>query len=72
MDGNKIETKSYVIENGNHIWDGRYDRIGSVKFNYDFSNTKNIQIVSDVDLIIGSYGLGNTIVDYSPTILELR
>ena len=71
VDGKEVETRPYRIDKRDSIWDGNYDRVGSATFSYDCSKAKNIQIISDVDLIIGSNGLGNTVVNYTPTYLEL-
>lgn len=71
VDGKEVETRPYRIDKRDSIWDGNYDRVGSATFSYDCSKANNIQIISDVDLIIGSNGLGNTVVNYTPTYLEL-
>ena len=71
VDGKEVETRPYRIDKRDSIWDGNYDRVVSATFSYDCSKAKNIQIISDVDLIIGSNGLGNTVVNYTPTYLEL-
>ena len=72
VDGKVVETKAYSQDTSAAIWDARYDRVGTTTFDYNIYNAKSVQIVSDVDLKITSNGLGNTIVNYSPTTVVLR
>ena len=72
VDGKVVETKAYGKDTVHTMWDGNYSRVGMATFDYNISNAKSIQIISDVDLKITSYGLGNTIVNYSPTTVVLR
>ncbi len=73
VDGEKVETKTYKIDTTkDDIWNGNYNRIGSVTFDYDISNAKSVQVISDVDLMLVNYGTGKYAIDYQPTIVDIR
>ena len=67
IDGIEKETKKIDPPTGNNIWDGTKDYIGNVTFDTYIPNYGNVQIKTDIDMVIN-----NASVDFAPKTQTLR